>query len=100
MLGIPPDAGSELLGVLAEGVVEQPDVDRAACSQGLERRGRELDCHLRADTSRQQVGPLLGAVEAAHVRVIGVEDEGSASPPRTLREQVAGHDGNRQPVRD
>ena len=67
MLGIPPDAGSELLGGLAEGVVEQPDVDRAACSQGLERRGRELDCHLRADTSRQQVGPLLGAVEAAHV---------------------------------
>ena len=52
---------------------------RAACSQGLERRGRELDCLLRADTSRQQVGPPLGAVEAAHVPVLGVEDEGSAS---------------------
>ena len=72
----PRTRGAEALDVVAERVVEQADLDRPPGADRLERRRRSArpssSC---ADAARQQVGPVLGAVEAAHVPVVGVQHD-------------------------
>ncbi len=65
----------EALGVRAERGVEQPDLDRARGAQRSEGRSRQLPGEPCADPPGQQVRPVLGPVQAAHVAVVGVEDD-------------------------
>ena len=53
--------------------LEQPDRDGMACADGCEGRAGQPGRHLDPDPAGQQVGPVFGAVEAAHVPVVGVE---------------------------
>src|SRR6185295_11406165 len=65
--GVAARAGVELIRGLAQGRVEEPDCHCAACAQRFERRRRELSGQFRAYAPRQQVGPVLRAIETAHV---------------------------------
>ena len=66
--------GAEADRGVAEGVVEEPDLDGAPRADGLERGRGEANGHLGADAAREQVGPVLRAVEASHVLVVRIQD--------------------------
>ncbi len=73
-LGDRAHAGAEALGGVAEGVVEQPDLDRPPRPDGFERRRGQLGGQLGAHAPGQQVGPVLRSVQPAHVPVVGIQD--------------------------
>src|SRR3954466_2225992 len=53
--------GAEALRGVAEGVVEEPDLDGAPRANGFERGRGEAIGHLGAYAAREQVGPILRA---------------------------------------
>src|SRR5919108_6344004 len=64
--------GLEAVEALAECGVDEPDLDGAPGPDRAE-RARQLGGHAGADAARQEVGPVLRAVQASHVLVVGVE---------------------------
>ena len=82
----------EALDVVAERVVEQADPDRPPGAHRLERGRGQLGREAVPDPAREQVGPVLGAVQAAHVAVVGVQHDVLA------RHRVVGRERERHPA--
>jgi hypothetical protein len=79
--GVAGKSRSELVDVNAkrqcgvtDGLIDQTDVSGVLCSEWCERRASESRGELASEPAGEQIGPVFGAVEPAHVLVVGVQN--------------------------